>query len=79
MAVAFSCLPSIITSLPPYTNHSTMSRDMKDWGDYEDDEELPQSVEVRFVFVACGERKGGRERGGGASMTMKRCAAACLS
>ena len=26
---------------------ATMSRDVKDWGDYEDDEELPQPVEVR--------------------------------
>jgi hypothetical protein len=39
-----------------------MSRDMKDWGDYEDDEELPQPVEVRFVFFACGERKGGWQK-----------------
>lgn len=25
-----------------------MSRDVKDWGDYEDDEELPAPVEVRL-------------------------------
>lgn len=46
----------VITNLSPpslqHNPHSTaaaMSRDMKDWGDYEDDEELPQAVEVRFV------------------------------
>jgi len=52
--------PLASSFLTQTTNHSsTMSRDMKDWGDYEDDEELPQAVEVSLVFVACEKRKGG--------------------